>query len=329
MVGELNCALHEAMAADDRVHVLGEDILDPYGGAFKATKGLSDRFGLDRVHTTPISEAAIVGIASGMALRGLRPVVEIMFGDFLTLCMDQIVNHISKWKYMFNEQVSVPLVIRTPMGGRRGYGPTHSQSIEARFLGIPEVRVLSPSRFGSPANLLRKAIDDDGPVLFIEYKTAYPSRLVSGTTKDRAFAISSTDNEYPTIRLSPTSGSPQVALICYGANAAICLEAAEILRERYETCAELIICTSLYPLDTSVLIERIAEHGRAVVVEEGVRCFGWGSELAARLTEEAFDYLEAPIARVGSKSSPIGASTVLEDSILPSAQDVVDAVLEI
>src|SRR5574341_2501677 len=127
----LNAALHRLFAEDERVVLIGEDVLDPYGGAFKVTRCLSTAYP-ERVLTAPVSEAAIVGVASGMALRGLRPVVEIMFGDFLTLAMDQIVNHISKWQYMFNDQVRVPLVIRTPMGGRRGYGPTHSQCIEAR-----------------------------------------------------------------------------------------------------------------------------------------------------------------------------------------------------
>ncbi len=158
MANELNRALHESMEVDGTVHILGEDILDPYGGAFKVTKGLSTKFGSERVHTTPISEGSIIGVASGMALRGLRPVAEIMFGDFLALGMDQLINHVSKWRYMFNDQVTVPLVVRTPMGGRRGYGPTHSQSIEARFLGLPAIKVVAPSRFGSPADLLKTAI---------------------------------------------------------------------------------------------------------------------------------------------------------------------------
>ena len=316
------------MAADARVHILGEDILDPYGGAFKVTKGLSERFGRERVHTTPISEAAIVGVASGMALRGLRPVAEIMFGDFLTLCMDQIVNHISKWKYMYNGQVTVPLVIRTPMGGRRGYGPTHSQSIEAHFAGLPDVKMVAPSRFGDPAGLLRAAIDDDGPVLFIECKTDYPRRLVKDATADGAFAVSGGGAGYAVIHLSPRGGAAEGLLICYGGSTEVCLEAAKSLRESHGKQVEILIYTCLHPLDISPAAELVEAHGRAVVVEEGIQCFGWGSEVAARLAEEAFDFLEAPVGRVGAQLSPIGGAKTLEDSILPSAEGVARALLE-
>src|SRR5512137_2746142 len=169
----LNEALHHAMENDARVYVFGEDILDPYGGAFKVTRGLSTKFP-ERVLTTPISEAGIVGVATGMALRGLRPVVEIMFGDFVTLIADQLVNHAAKFRWMYNEQVSVPLVVRTPMGGRRGYGPTHSQTLEKLFLGIPGLRVLAPCALGDPGELLMKAIlEDNDPVLFVENKLLY------------------------------------------------------------------------------------------------------------------------------------------------------------
>src|SRR5690606_25722624 len=139
-----NAALHAAFAADENVLMLGEDLLDPYGGAFKVARGLSSAYPA-RVLTTPISEAAIVGLAAGMALRGLRPVVEIMFGDFITLAADQLVNHISKFRWMYNDRVNLPLVVRTPMGGRRGYGPTHSQSLEKLFLGVSGLRILAPS----------------------------------------------------------------------------------------------------------------------------------------------------------------------------------------
>src|SRR5512136_2157509 len=140
----LNNGLHQAFSMEPNVYLLGEDILDPYGGAFKVTRGLSSRFP-DRVLTTPISEAAIIGVASGMALRGLRPVAEIMFGDFLTLCADQLVNHASKFRWMYNDNVHVPMVVRAPMGGRRGYGPTHSQSLEKMFLGVPGMKVVAPN----------------------------------------------------------------------------------------------------------------------------------------------------------------------------------------
>src|SRR5512139_2785089 len=159
----LNLALHQAFSDNNTVYLLGEDILDPYGGAFKVTRGLSTQFP-ERVLTTPISEAGFVGVAAGMAMRGLRPVVEIMFGDFITLIADQLINHITKFRWMYNDQVRLPLVIRTPMGGRRGYGPTHSQTLKKIFLGMPGLRVVAPATFRfddgacSPGALLYKSI---------------------------------------------------------------------------------------------------------------------------------------------------------------------------
>src|SRR5512139_3471341 len=173
----LNAALHQAFAADERVYLLGEDVLDPYGGAFKVTRGLSSAFP-GRVLTTPISEAGITGVAAGMALRGLRPVVEIMFGDFITLAADQLVNHIAKFRWMYNEQVRVPMVVRTPMGGRRGYGPTHSQTLEKLFLGVPGLRLLAPTALGDPGELLYNAVrTTEDPTLFIENKLLYTQTL--------------------------------------------------------------------------------------------------------------------------------------------------------
>jgi len=173
----LNRALHSAMQESSDVYLLGEDVLDPYGGAFKVARGLSTQFP-ERVLTSPISEAGLVGLASGMALRGLRPVVEIMFGDFLTLAADQLINHAAKFRWMYNDQVRTPLVVRTPMGGRRGYGPTHSQSLEKHFLGAPGLRVLAPCDLGDPGLLLYQAIlEDHDPVLFIENKLLYLCRI--------------------------------------------------------------------------------------------------------------------------------------------------------
>jgi len=165
----LNQALHSAFATDECVYLIGEDVLDPYGGAFKVTQGLSTQYP-GRVLSSPISEAGITGLAAGMALRGLRPVVEIMFGDFITLIADQVINHLAKFRWMYNEQVRVPIVIRTPMGGRRGYGPTHSQSLEKIFLGVPGLYVLSPTALGDPGALLYDAIlRNDDPVIFIHF----------------------------------------------------------------------------------------------------------------------------------------------------------------
>ena len=180
LLASLNAGLHRAFQEDERVLILGEDLLDPYGGAFKVTRGLSTAYP-ERVLPTPISEAGFTGVAAGMALRGLRPVVEIMFGDFITLIADQVVNHLAKFRWMYNEQVRVPLVIRTPMGGRRGYGPTHSQSLEKMYLGIPGLRLLAPAALGDPGALLAETIlHTEDPVLFVENKLLYLERVFNG-----------------------------------------------------------------------------------------------------------------------------------------------------
>ena len=218
VLGSLNEAMHRAMERDPRVHLIGEDLLDPYGGAFKFSKGLSSRFE-GRVWTTPISEAAIVGVSVGMALRGLRPVAEMMFGDFLTLAADQIVNHAAKFRWMFNDQVRVPMVIRAPMGARRGYGPTHSQTLDKHFLGVPGLWVVSPSIFGDPGVLLEQAIAHEDPVLFIESKTCY-GRTIESAPQGMREEVRSADGEpFPTRRYVWADGGSDGLICCYGATA--------------------------------------------------------------------------------------------------------------
>ncbi|HWK26086.1 MAG TPA: alpha-ketoacid dehydrogenase subunit beta, partial [Solirubrobacter sp.] len=169
-------ALRSALEADERVVLLGEDLADPYGGAFKVTRGLSTDFE-ERVRSTPISEGAIAGIAAGLALAGYRPIAEVMFGDFLTLCFDQLVNHIAKYEAMYAGQVSCPVIIRTPSGGGRGYGPTHSQSLEKHFVGVPGLKVVAASLVHDPGQVLRTLLTQDSPVLYVEHKLLYPLHL--------------------------------------------------------------------------------------------------------------------------------------------------------
>ncbi len=174
----LNRGLRTCLEESDQVYVIGEDVLDPYGGAFKVTRGLSTDYP-ERVITTPVSEAGIVGVGVGMALRGLYPVIEIMFGDFISLTVDQLINHAAKFRWMSNDQVRVPLVVRTPMGGRRGYGPTHSQSLEKHLLGAPGLRVVAATALGDAGDLLRKVVlEDDDPVLFLEHKALYAKQII-------------------------------------------------------------------------------------------------------------------------------------------------------
>lgn len=325
----LNEAMHSAMEQDERVYFLGEDILDPYGGAFKVAKGLSTRFP-DRVLTTPISEAAIVGIATGMALRGLRPVVEIMFGDFLTLASDQIVNHAAKYRWMYNDQVRVPLVIRTPMGGRRGYGPTHSQCLEKHWLGVPGLRVVAPNSLVNPKQLLVKAIlDDDDPVLFIEHKLLYACKLLNSDALDD-FYVQTAGAFYPTATISFKGVPPSVVTFaCYGQMFEFVREAMLQLMMEHEVASDAVLYTQLSPADHAPLLKSLARTGRLVTVEEGGRTAGWGGEIVSSAVEALGSQKLRAARRVGALDLPLPSSRVLEDQILPSVNDIVQAGLAI
>ena len=324
----LNHALHSAMENDKRVFMLGEDILDPYGGAFKVTRGLSTKFP-ERVFTTPISEAAIVGVASGMALRGLRPVVEIMFGDFLTLTADQLINHASKFRWMYNEAVRVPIVVRTPMGGRRGYGPTHSQSIEKLFLGIPGLKVVTPNTLGDPSELLLAAIADEDPVLFIEHKLLYTRPLLEPGIGDLAdLSIDKQDGAYPTNILKP-SEKASLTIACYGYNFELARKAAIDLIYEHEVFAELVLFSQLSPFDISPLLASLGRTGRLLTVEEGGLSLGWGAEILARVAEGSNEARQYSMRRVAALDLPIANSKTLEDQILPSQEKVIEAALSL
>ncbi|RME81498.1 MAG: alpha-ketoacid dehydrogenase subunit beta [Caldilineae bacterium] len=322
--------MHRILAEDERAVVLGEDILDPYGGAFKVTSGLSTRFP-ERVWTTPISEAAIVGIANGMALRGLHPVVEIMFGDFITLAADQIVNHAAKFAAMYNNRVSVPLVIRTPMGGGRGYGPTHSQSLEKLFLGVPHLTVIAPSLFHDPGECLYQAVvRDPTPVLFIEHKLLYPTRLLR-PGEHTALRIETWDTAtaYPTMLVhNYERGEPDVVLITYGGTSRLLPELLRDLRDE-EIRVSAVLPALLQPLPIEAMVELAGRAGRVVVVEDGVEGFGWSSEVAVRVYERLGKALHAPIARVAARPTVIPASALLEAEVLVGRDDIEQAIWQV
>lgn len=327
VLDSLNAGLKQALAGDERVILLGEDILDPYGGAFKVTSGLSSAFP-ERVLTTPISEAGIIGLAAGMALRGLRPVVEIMFGDFITLTADQVINHATKFRWMYNDQVRVPMVIRTPMGGRRGYGPTHSQSLEKLFLGVPGLRVLAPSHFGDPGALLAKAIlEDDDPVLFVENKLLYLLPLQQdGSLIDFDLSQVKIPASYaPACRLSLSGAPPpNLTIAAYGHTADLVLKAAKRLAYEYEIIAEMIFPTQLAPFAVEPILESVRSTRRLLSAEEGTLTLGWGAELLARTSESMGSDLLAA-SRVAALDLPVPASGPLEDSVLPGVEEIVQA----
>lgn len=322
----LNSALHHAMENDKCVYVIGEDLLDPYGGAFKVTRGLSTRFP-GRVLTTPISEAAIVGLASGMALRGLRPVAEIMFGDFVTLIADQLVNHAAKFHWMYNNNVHVPIVVRTPMGGRRGYGPTHSQSLEKMFLGVPGLKVVAPNTFSDPGRLLESAILDDDPVLFVEHKLLYTRGLLEHGKGDLVdFEFQQFGEKYPDHVFRFPDHAPQLTIAAYGFNFELARAAAlEILME-YEVFPEIVLISQISPFNLDSLFSSLSRTRRLLTIEEGTLPLGWGTELAARAVEN-MNGLQ--VRRVAAKDFPIANARALEDAILPSQEAIVQAALDL
>ena len=320
----LSAALHQAMENDARVYVLGEDIQDPYGGAFKVTRGLSTKFP-ERVLTTPISEAAIVGVANGMALRGLRPVAEIMFGDFVTLIADQLVNHAAKFRWMYNNNVHVPIVVRAPMGGRRGYGPTHSQSLEKMFLGIPGLKVVAPNTLGDPGRLLEAAIADDDPVLFVEHKLLYTRRLLDSGKGDLIdFEYQIYGKNYPTYVLRFPDRTHQLTVATYGFNFELARAAVLDLLMEHEIFAEIVLFSQLSPFEMNPLFDSLQRTQKLITVEEGSLTLGWGAEVAARAVE-TMNGLR--IRRVAALDFPVANARTLEDAILPSQEFIKQAAL--
>ena len=325
VLSSLNKALHEVMASDQNVVILGEDILDPYGGAFKVTDGLSSKFP-DRVISTPVSEAGIAGIATGMALRGLRPIVEIMFGDFVTLIADQMINHATKFRWMYNDRVTVPLVIRTPMGGRRGYGPTHSQTLEKLYLGVPGLFVLSPCALGNPGELLKCAVQkNDDPVLFIENKLLYPIKIRS-TDVWGEFHITHDENVYPTYTARIKDAPPaKLTMAVYGYMAELASAAALRLAYERELFAEIVVPTCLAPFHLDPILRSVQGTRKLITIEEGSQTMGWGAEIIARINDSSGASLDAS-ARVGARDLPIPSSPSIESVILPQVSDILSSV---
>jgi len=333
----LNSALHHAFTDNINVYLLGEDVLDPYGGAFKVTRGLSTKFP-DRVLTTPLSEAGFVGVATGMALRGLRPVVEIMFGDFTSLIADQVINHIAKFRWMYNDQVTLPLVIRTPMGGRRGYGPTHSQTLEKLFMGIPGLTVVAPAALsrtdgsGSPGELLYQSIlESEEPTLFIENKLQYLLPIQSQL--DLKDFIITTDprskgSNPPTYTLSIRGAPPATLTIAaYGYMAELARQAVTRLAYEHEIFAELVIPTRLSPFIVEQIISSVSHTYALLTVEEGTFTLGWGAEVLARVAVALGSY-SVNYQRLAAREVPTPASGPLEAEALPGVDDIIQLALQ-
>jgi acetoin:2,6-dichlorophenolindophenol oxidoreductase subunit beta len=313
----IRAALEEEMERDPSVILLGEDIAE-YGGAFKLTAGIIERFGPERVLNTPIAEGGFVGVAVGAAMTGLRPVAEIMFMDFISLAVDQLVNHAAKFHYQFGEQCRVPLVVRCPSGAGRGYGPTHSQSLERWFTSTPGIVVVAPSNAHDAKGLLKSAIRCDDPVVFLESKILYGRR---GEVPEGDYTV-------PLGKAAIAREGDAVTVLTYSRMVEESLKAAEALVE-HGVEVEVIDLRTLAPLDVEAITTSVEKTGRVVVVEEGTFTGGLGAELVARVAETCFDYLQAPPKRVAAADCPVPSSRLLEQAIIPDYRTIAQAVAEV
>ena len=310
-------ALWEEMERDERVFIMGEEV-GVWGGTYAVTKGFYDHFGGKRVRDTPIAEAVIIGAAIGSALTGLRPVAELMTINFAFAAMDHIVNEAAKLRYMFGGQFKVPIVIRAPGGGGRQLGATHSQTPDAVFAHFPGLRVVAPGTPEDAKGMLKAAIRSDDPVLFIEHATLYQVR---GEVPEGEYII-------PLDKAKVQRPGRDVTLVTYSKMLEISLKASEQLaKEGIEV--EIVDLRSLRPLDMEPILTSFKKTNKAVIVEEGWRSYGVGAEVASRIYEEAFDYVDAPIKRVAQTEVPLPYNRNLEQMALPQVDDVIRAVKEV
>ena len=325
LVGALNDELRRLMNKHDDILMIGEDILSPYGGAFKATKGLSDDFP-GRVLNTPISEAAIVGIGNGLGLMGYYPMVEIMFGDFIGLAFDQIVNHATKFQQMYNQQVTANLIVRTPMGGGRGYGPTHSQTLDRHFFGVPGLRVLAMNHLTTPQQIYDPLIRPDaGPTLVIENKLLYGSYLQASLPG--GYTLLHSSEPHPTAWVKPEADQIDLTLLGYGGTSELLLEACEHLFEELDLVVQILSVMQIYPFSVEPLLPQLTAAPRLLIVEEGQGFAGFGAEVISQLAERgALSSLS--VGRVYPPAHCIPSSGPLEKQVLPSLDDIVQAVLK-
>jgi acetoin:2,6-dichlorophenolindophenol oxidoreductase subunit beta len=323
----LGQALYRLLARDDRVVILGEDIADPYGGAFKVTRGLSTAFP-ERVRTTPISEAAIAGVAAGLALSCYRPIAEVMFGDFLSLCFDQILNHITKYAAMYNGNATCPVVIRAPSGAGRGYGPTHSQSIEKHLFGIPHLRVASASLLHDPELVLGSLMADESPTVHVEHKLLYPLEMQTDDGLDGAHVERCPEGTgVPTfsVRYAPRSECT-ATVVAYGYQAELARRVQTRLALEEEIFVEVLVAGQLAPLDLEPMIASGRVTRSLVTLEEGTSGWSWGTEVAAAAGARLFGVLRRPIEIVASRPDVVPSSRERERELIVGEDQIETAI---
>ena len=312
-------AMCEEMRSNEEVFLMGEDV-GVYGGAFGVSVGMYEEFGPERVRDTPISEAVIAGAAAGAAVTGMRPIAEIMFSDFTTISMDQLVNQAAKMRYMFGGKAKVPMVLRTPGGSGTGAAAQHSQSVEAWFCHVPGLKVVVPSSPYDAKGLLKSAIRDDNPVMFFEQKLLYRRK---GQVPEEEYTI-------PLGVADIKREGSDVTVITYGRMVPMCLEAAEQLEKEQGISVEVVDPRTLVPLDKETIIASAKKTGRVLIVHEACQTGGFGGELAAVIADsEAFYYLDAPIRRYGGLDVPIPYCPELEKNVVPTKDNVIKKVIEL
>ena len=320
-VDQINQYFNQAINENDRVIIIGEDIKDPYGGAFKVTKGLSTAFHRN-VISTPISEAGIVGMGIGMSLLGYIPFVEIMFGDFISYSFDQVITNASKFFFMYNKQVSVPLTIRTPMGGGRGYGPTHSQSIEKFFNGINNIQIVALNTLINSNHILKSIEKNNHTTILIENKLDY-GRLTNKLPKTVNYNFSKSLTEYPIIIGSPENLETEISIITYGGAVHVLLESIDEIFYEFEVLTKIVVLTKLYPLPIKIIESSVNDSKIVLTLEESNIEGGIGSEIIASLAELK-SMSDKKFKRIGSRNVPIPSAKLLEEKTLINSKDIID-----
>lgn len=318
-IESLKNGIDDLLKEDRKYIILGEDIGEPYGGAFKVTKGLQKKYP-DQVISTPMSESALTGITTGLAVHGYKPILEIMFGDFITLCTDQLVNHASKFIFLFG--ISLSMVIRTPMGGYRGYGATHSQSIEKLFFGMPNINIFTPNILGKPGELLKRAINSGKPSLFIENKLDYNRDLIETDTK---YDISYLQK--PDVISANISGEDEFDgyILTYGGMVKFTLDIIWKLFMNYEISLKLIVFNKIQPLDNKI-VDIIDDNKYIFTIEEGSQAGGFNSEIARILLENNKNIKK--YINFSAKNEVIGASQELECYVLPDEENIIKNIID-
>lgn len=318
MVDAINHALHEELARNDKIYVFGEDIADGKGGVFTATKGLSTKFGNKRVFNSPLAEASIVGVATGMSLAGLKPVVEIQFGDYIWPAFMQYKCEVATFRYRSNNAWPVPFVTRVAVGGYIHGGLYHSQNIESIFAHIPGLLIAYPSNAADAKGLLKTACRIDDPVIFCEHKGLYRQSFAITPEPDENYLL-------PFGKAKVVKEGTDITAISYGLSLWDCVFAAKKLEEQ-GVSVEVIDIRTIIPLDTETIFNSVKKTGKAIVVHEDTFTGGFGAEIAARIADECFQYLDAPVKRLAAKDAHIPYSPILENEILPSREETFKAI---